>query len=89
MGKYKVMSITDSICHLVCIRDYYAKYNPYLLYLVYPAKDRNGYPTRHRKLLAKYGDMTSVACYIRDLYLFGFVWKTVSEILAWNESYHA
>lgn len=86
-NKNKVLSITDSIINLVCIRDNSSKYNPYLLYLVYPAKDRYGYPTKHKKLLIKYGDMTSVIHHIRDLYVFGFPYKTVSEILAWNKAY--
>lgn len=86
-NKNKVLSITDSIINLVCIRDNNAVCNPYLLYLVYPAKDRYGYPAMHKKLLIKYADMTSVIHHIRDLYIFGFPYKTVSEILAWNKTY--
>lgn len=86
-NKTKVLSITDSIINLVCIRDNNAKYNPYLLYLVYPAKDQYGYPTMHKKMLIKYADMTSVIHHIKDLYVFGFPHKTVSEILEWNEAY--
>ena len=90
MAKYtKVLSINDSICGLVCVRCNAEKYNPYRLYLVYPDKDRYGYPTRHRKQLAVYGDMTSVICHIRDLYQYGgFQYKGISDILAWNKQYY-
>lgn len=84
----KVLSITDSIINLVCIRVNDAVYNPYLLYLVYPAKDKYGYPVMHKKLLIKYADMDSVICHIKDLYLIcRFRHKSVSEILAWNKKY--
>lgn len=87
-SKTKVLSITDSIINLVCIRDNNPDcVNPYLLYLVYPAKDKYGYPTRHKRILIRYADMTSVIHHIRDLYVFGFPYKTVSEILAWNKAY--
>lgn len=70
-NRTKVLEINDSIHGLVCVRCNNEKYNPYRLYLVYPDKDKYVYPTRHRKQLAVYGDMASVICHIRDLYIYG------------------
>ena len=83
----KVLSIVGPNMDLLCIKDTQTKYNPYRLYLVYPDKDKYGYPTRHRKLLVKYQDMTSIICHIRDLYLFGFDYKDKSNVLLWNKQY--
>lgn len=90
MAKHtKVLDINDSIHGLICIRCNDEKYNPYRLYLVYPDKDRYGYPTRHKKQLAVYGDMSSVICHIRDLYTYGgFAYNSTSEILRWNKNYY-
>lgn len=87
--KQKVLEISGSFNCLVCIRDNTKQYNPYYLYLVYPDKDRYGYPTRHKKQLAVYGDMTSVICHIRDMYVYGgFLFKGTSDIITWNKDYY-
>lgn len=85
--KTKVLEITDSILALECIRDNESNRNPYSLYLVFPDYDRNGYPTRHRKCLASYGNMESIVCHIRDLYIAGFSSMSKAEVLAWHKEH--
>jgi len=85
---YKVLDIHDHI-NLVCIKNCNARYNPYRLYLIYPAHDKYGYPTKHRKQLAQYADMTSIICHIKDLYLNSVQYKSVEQILSWNKQYYA
>lgn len=85
--KTKVLDINDNL-HLVCIKDSSRKYNPYRLYLFFPAKDRYGYPTEHRKQIAEYGDMHSIVCHVSDLYKVGMQNETHDRVLAWNKQYY-
>lgn len=88
-SKIKVLSITDSKYHFICIKDTTTNCNPYRLYISYPAQDRYGYYTRHKKCIAAYEDMCSILCHIRDIYLYsGFEHKDMDYILAWNDSYY-
>ena len=43
--------------------------NPYRLYTLTRATDRYGYPTEHRKQIAKYADLTSVLYHVYRLSL--------------------
>lgn len=85
--KSKVLDINDSL-HLVCIKDRSGRFVVYRLYLFYPAKDKYGYCTEHRKQLAAYGDMHSVICHISDMYKAGMQYKPYDIILAWNKQYY-
>lgn len=87
MATKKVLSISDYPYSLVCIRNNEAV-NPYLLYIMYKANDKNGYPTMHRKKLVAYGDMASVVWYIKDLYTYGFPYRKIEKILEYNKQYH-
>lgn len=86
MATQKVLSISDYPYSLVCIRNS-ESVNPYLLYVMYRANDKYGYPTTHRKKLVAYGDMASVVWHIKDLYAYGFPYRSIDKILAWNKQY--
>ena len=82
----KVLEISECI-HLVCIRHNDATVNPYRLYLFYPAKDRYGYPTEHRKELTRYADFQSVMWHIKDLFTENNMYRSPEKIIAWNKEY--
>lgn len=84
--KVKVLEISERI-HLVCIKDLTVPINPYRLYLYYPAKDRYGYPTEHRKELTRYEDFPSVLYHIRDLFTENRMYLSPDAIIAWNNRY--
>ena len=42
------------------------KYNIYKVYKTYTAPNKYGYMTKHRKLIDKYADFTSVICLLHD-----------------------
>ena len=87
MKTYKVLDI-DYFVRLVCIKQFgnYAN-NPFRLYIIYRTTDENHYPKEHKKLIAKYGDMESVLCHIKDMYLSGIQYRPIDDILAWNKDY--
>lgn len=42
-------------------------YNPYHLYMEFVyVDDKHSYPTKHKKLIAKYGNLASCTSYIHD-----------------------
>ena len=84
--KTKVLEISECI-HLVCIRHNSEPVNPYRLYLLYPAKDRYGYPTEHRKELIRYADFPSVLYHIKDMLTENNLYRSPDAILAWNKRY--
>ena len=80
----KVMDIHDGGIHLAVIRINDRKErNPYRVLKVYGA---GGY--RYQKQIAKYGDLISVICFIKDLYMDGADTMTFAELLDWVEAYH-
>ena len=85
----KTMKVLDINCfiHLVCIR-HVGDVNPYRLYAVIYEKDKYGYTTPHRKLIAKYGNFESVLCMINDLYMSGLQHCTNTELLSWCKQYY-
>lgn len=87
MATKKVLTIDEYPYRLECIRHNDAAVNPYLLYILYPGTDRYGYPTMHRKKLTAYGDSQSVIWHIKDLYVYGFPYRKIENILAWNKQY--
>ena len=88
MKSYKVLDINYYI-RIVCIKDIDEnKNNPFRLFLVYRAIDKHTYPTQHKKLIAKYGNMESVLCHIKDLYMSGIQYRPIDDILAWNKAYY-
>lgn len=87
-NKQTVLKITGKVNDIVCVKDKTVKYNPYRLYIVFPAKDKYGYPTTHRKQIVQYTDMNSIICHIRDMYLYGkFETRGTDYILEWNRQY--
>jgi len=91
MKTQKVLDINSKI-HLVCIRilsvnGYYLS-NPYHLYLLYNARDKNGYLTQHRKCIAKYHDMTNILCIINDMFANCVQESPTDRIIAWCKQYH-
>jgi hypothetical protein len=86
MATHKVLSIHDHPFYLECVRNS-KTVNPYLLYILYPGTDRYGYPAKHRRKLAAYGDMHSIICHVNDLYRYGFPYRGIDKILAWNREY--
>ena len=88
MKTIKVLDIQDYI-HLVCVKDLTIDCNQYRLYIVYKAMDpKYGYCTQHKKCIAKYGDMSSVLCQVRDLYIHNVQYRPIDYILAWNKQYY-
>ena len=87
--QYKVLDTCDFV-HLVCIkRTDPEEVNPYRLYIVYSGRNEQyGYYTEKRKQVAKYADMASVICMIKDLYINGMEHKPVSEVISWCERYY-
>lgn len=91
-SKVKVLDINDRGFHLECIEirpksGEKIPVNPYLLYIVYHAPTRYGYGySKHRKLLKKYGDFTSVLCHIKDIYLYGMDRMPVNVIAEWSRN---
>ena len=87
-SKTKVLDIIDRI-HLVCILDNTGKFSVYRLYLVYNARHETyGYYTERRKQLAKYGDMASVLCHVKDMFVYGIQYKSVPDIISWSDKYY-
>ena len=43
------------------------KVNPYSIYYTYRAYDGNHYPTKHKRLVERYGDFRSVMCHMHDM----------------------
>lgn len=85
--KTKVFEMKEDL-HMVCIKCRTGKFTVYRLYLFFPARDKYGYCTEHKKQLAAYGDMFSVICHIFDLYRAGMQYKPYDIILAWNREYY-
>lgn len=85
--KTKVFEMREDL-HLACIKDRTGKFTVYRLYLFFPARDKYGYCTEHKKQLAAYGDMHSVICHISDLYKAGMQYKPYDVVLAWNKEYY-
>ena len=52
------------------------RYNPYRIYL------RNG---NHVRLIAKYADMLSCVCYVREFFMEGLNDKTEEEVVDWSK----
>lgn len=92
MKQRKIMQITDGI-NIECIERIQTsgerEYNPYRVYLLYHGRDKYGFPSVHRKQIAKYGDFFSVICFIHDLYRSGVNGWTVDDIFEWCDSYHS
>jgi len=86
--KVKVLEMSERI-HLVCIKDFTVPINRYRLYLYYPAKDRYGYPTEHRKELSRYEDFQSVLYHVSDLFAENRIYLSppTDSIIAWNNRY--
>lgn len=59
----KVMEIVGC-CEVM--HDDKEKYNIYKVYKIYHAPNKYGYMTKHRKLIDKYADFSSVLCLLRD-----------------------
>lgn len=84
----KVFDVQDNI-HLICIKNNMAANNPYRLYLIYNARHETyGYYTQRRKCIAQYGDMASILCHVRDMYVNGIQYRSVPDIIAWNKEYY-
>lgn len=86
----KTMKVLDINCfvHLVCVK-HIGTVNPYRLYAVIYEKDKTGYYTvPHKKQIAKYGDIESVLCMIKDLFMSGIQHKTDPELLSWCKQYY-
>ena len=62
-GMRKVMEITGC-CEVLW--DDKEKYNIYKVYKTFMAPNKYGYLTKHRKLIEKYADFSSVLCLLRD-----------------------
>lgn len=87
MATYKVLDIHDRI-HLVCTYTQNAT-DPYRLYLTYKSYDSTkGYTATHKHLIAKYADMTSVICMIKDIYINYVQNKPIDQVLAWCKHYY-
>ena len=82
----KVLDIADSI-HLVCIKHISSNSNPYRLYIVYSQQNEYGYYTKRRKQLAAYGNMASVICHIKDMYVNDVHLNSIDFIIKWNKAY--
>lgn len=88
METHKVLDICDYI-HLVCIKiDNETELNPYRLYIEYPVKNKYGYYTTHKKQIAKYGNMASILCMVKDMYIEFMQHKSINQILAWCKEYN-
>ena len=87
--RIKVLTITEGM-HLECIKIVPKSgekvTNPYRLYLLYHARDCNGYPAIHRKQLAAYSDFYSIVCHIKDIMVTAG-WN-IEDILSWNKRYY-
>ena len=90
----KTQKVLDLCCgiHLVCIRTLsvngHYPANPYRLYILYHARNRHGYPTQHRKCIAKYGDMASILCMIKDMYIDYVQDLQIENVVAWCKQYY-
>lgn len=87
MSKIKVLDISEYI-RIVCTRDTGININPYRLYIVYKSIDRYGYPAEHKKQVARYQDMSSILCMVKDLYTSGIQFKPIDSIIAWCKRYY-
>lgn len=90
MATKKVLDICDKI-HLFCTCTYSEnEANPYRLYFEYYALDLNKhpYPTKHRKCIAKYGDIGSVLCMIKDIYTHNIHHRPSAYIISWCKAYY-
>ena len=87
--QFKVLDICEGI-HLVCIRYTISEDpNPYRLFLVYNARHETyGYYTERRKQIAKYGNIESVLCMIKDLYIAGIQYCSVPNVISWCDRYY-
>lgn len=69
-GKVKTMKKIMTIkCNPYFCEAYYdrsAKCNPFKLYKVYSAPGRDGYITKHKKLIVSYADFASILFHISD-----------------------
>ena len=92
-SRKKVLDITSGL-HLECFKicpklGEKEPLNPYLLYITYKAPTRCGYGiSTHRKLIAKYGDMVSILCMIKDMCLEGIDTYPVNVAADWCNRYH-
>lgn len=92
-SKIKVLDMTSGL-HLECIKvcpkaGEKETVNPYLLYITYKAPTRSGYGySTHKKLVAKYGDMISILCMIKDIYLEGIDTYPVNVAIDWCNKYY-
>ena len=75
MKTQQVLGIREGGIHIICLKTSYSV-NPYRVYRI---------DFGHRCQIAKYGDFTSVLCYIRDLYFFGANSLTMTELVNWSK----
>ena len=88
MKQFKVLDIHDYM-HLVCIRVIGEKDpNPYRLFMVYYSINKDGYTTKHKKLIAKYADIVSVLCMVKDMYINNVQHMTYTEAFTWCKTYY-
>lgn len=91
-SRKKVLDIAEGM-HLECIKicpktGEKQPRNPYLLYISYHAPTRCGYGySKHRTLIAKYGDFVSVLFMVKDMYLYGVDTYPVNAIVEWCKAY--
>ena len=85
----KVLDVIDTI-RLSCFleTDSETGDRTYRLVLFVPGKDRYGYRTEHRKTIAKYADMASVLCMVRDIYCYYIYDKPYDDIISWCAAYY-
>lgn len=85
----KTMKVFDINCyaHIVCIK-HIGDVNPYRLYAVCYERDKYGYTVPHKKLIAKYADITSCLCMVKDLFVTGVQHEPYSVLLAWCKHYY-
>ena len=73
MKSVKVLDIREGGIRIICLRTNY-KVNPYRVYRV---------DFGHRRQIAKYGDFTSVMCFVKDLYIYGADVLTMPQLVDW------
>ena len=92
-SRVKVLDVFDGF-HLECIKickkaGESEPVNPYRLYITYNGRTKNGlFYSKHRKQIAAYGDLISVLCFIKDLYLNGIDCQPINYVISWSREYH-
>ena len=80
----KVMDIEMDGFHLAVMKIHdRAERNPYRVLWLY---GNGGW--RYQKQLAKYGDIISCICFIKDLFLDGANVLTLAGLIDWSNEYH-